>query len=99
MAHQPGVGGIFNNQQIVLAREIGQRLSLPGVEHPAQRIVQRRHGIHRPHPPLLAQDMKRPQVRSLRPTGDRRQLQMIQRRQNFEARIGQRIHRHHIPRT
>ena len=99
MAHQPGVGGIFNNQQIVLAREIGQRLSLPGVEHPAQRIVQRRHGIHRPHPPLLAQRLKRLQVRSLRSTGDRRQLQMIQRRQNLEARIGQRIHRHHIPRT
>ncbi|SSL83740.1 Uncharacterised protein [Klebsiella pneumoniae] len=83
----------------MLARKIGQRLPLTGVEHPAQRIVQRRHGIHRPHPPLLAQRLKRLKIRSLRPTGDRRQLQMIQRRQNLEARIGQRIHRHHIPRT
>ena len=83
----------------MLAREVGQHLPLPGVEHPAQRIVQRRHGIHRPHSPLLAQRMKRLQVRPLGPTGDGRQLQMIERRQNLEARIGQSINRHHIART
>jgi hypothetical protein len=32
--------------------------------------------------------MKRLQVRPLGPTGDGRQLQMIERRQNLEARIG-----------
>ena len=78
------------------AREVRQRLPLARSEHPAERIVQRRHGINRPYPPLPAQLVKRLQIRPLRATGDRHQFQMIKRGQGLKARVGQRINRHHI---
>ena len=55
IVRQVGVGGVFDEERPMLARDGDEFLSAPQTHHPAQRIVQRGHGIDGAHASPLAQ--------------------------------------------
>jgi hypothetical protein len=75
----------------VLPGDLDEPRALPGGEHPAQRVVQGRHRVHRPDPATAAQPVERVGIGTV--GGHRQRCEVERAGEHPEPRVGEGVHR------